>query len=124
MVKAGGFGKELIEKLRNIQQLHEVPSLQTPGDDPHRDRNKPSDMSPRTDEDICILCGTCASVCPTGAVTVEETVTTKGFDCIMCCACVKECPTGARIMDAPPILKIREWLNSNFSERKEPEFFI
>ncbi|MBW1788380.1 MAG: 4Fe-4S binding protein [Deltaproteobacteria bacterium] len=124
MAKAGDFGKAVIEKIRGLKQLNDVPALQVPGDDPHRERNKPADISPSTDEDVCVLCGTCASVCPTEAVTVDEIVTTKGLECILCCACVKNCPTGARVMNAPPIMKIAEWLSTNFKERKEPDIFI
>jgi ferredoxin len=42
----------------------------------------------------CTNCGTCAEVCPVGAVKVNE----KGAyyidpnECIACMACVKECP--------------------------------
>jgi len=57
-------------------------------------------------------------------VTVDERVQPQGLKCILCCACVKNCPTGARILDAPAIQKIREWLAADFSERKEPEIYI
>ena len=124
LAKAADFGKAVIEKVGGLEQLDDAPVLEVPGNDPHRERNKPADISPITNEELCVLCGTCASVCPTAAVTVDETVTTKGLECILCCACVKNCPTGARVMNAPPILKIASWLYDNFSERKEPEVFL
>ncbi|MBW2623600.1 MAG: 4Fe-4S binding protein, partial [Deltaproteobacteria bacterium] len=90
----------------------------------HRERGAPNDASPITDPEICILCGTCASVCPTGAIVVGDEVITDGEACILCCACVKNCPTEARLMEAPGILQVAKFLNANFSKRKEPEIFL
>ena len=122
--KAKRFGEQIRDKLSNFDSVENIPSLEVPGDFPYKERVKAPDMSPVTLEDLCITCGTCASVCPTSAVTVDETVTTRAEDCIRCCACVKSCPTGARVWEHPRIAEITEWLYTNYSERKEPEIFI
>ena len=59
--------------------------------------------APRFDREICIACGMCVSVCPTGALDLEIRNSITGFrrfpvlaaaqKCIGCGACENECPT-------------------------------
>jgi len=122
--KAREFGEAVIKKLSDLKDIKAVDPIQVPGNAPHRERGASNDLSPVSDPEICILCGTCASVCPTGAVEVGDEVVTDGEVCILCCACVKNCPTEARLMEAPAILKVAKWLNTNFNQRKEPALFL
>ncbi len=80
-------------------------------------------VSPMTNEETCTICGTCASVCPTAAITVDESVATEIEPCIRCCACIKSCPEGARDMRDSMWKNIANWLNENCSARKEPQIF-
>ena len=121
---AATFGKQVAEKIGAISDVAAIPIVEVPGDFPYKDRNPPNPISPTTQEDVCTLCETCASVCPTGAITVAESVVTVGEKCILCCACVKNCPSEARVMDHPAMEKAAKWLNSSFSDRKEPKLFI
>lgn len=44
----------------------------------------------------CDLCGKCASVCPTGAVKIDESkLKIDAKKCVACYACVILCPKGA-----------------------------
>ncbi len=45
---------------------------------------------------MCDQCGTCAEVCPTNAIQLNENgaYLIQGEDCIGCNICVEECPTG------------------------------
>lgn len=51
------------------------------------------------DEDKCIHCGHCITLCPTGALFVKDKKTREiGFDkdkCIACEICIKACPPRA-----------------------------
>jgi NAD-dependent dihydropyrimidine dehydrogenase PreA subunit len=46
------------------------------------------------DKELCVDCGACVSVCPTGAVHFEEdrSVTINQSKCIQCALCVDSCP--------------------------------
>jgi ferredoxin len=59
-----------------------------------------------------------------GAITVNEQVMTDPAACILCCACVKSCPEEARVMEAPEITRIDQWLYKNYHTRKDPEIFL
>lgn len=118
------FGQKILEKMTNFSAAADIPAIEVPGNFPYKERGGRGPISPITLEDDCTKCETCASVCPTGAITVAETVETDVDKCTLCCACVKNCPSEARVMDNPNIQKVAEWLNSKFSQRKQPEIFI
>ena len=122
--KAKEFGRMIHEKMHNMGALDEITPLQVPGNFPYKERPARPDVSPVTQEMICIKCEKCASVCPTAAITVGETVVTEPGTCIRCCACIRNCPTGARIMDDPRTRKMAEYLSVNCCERKEPEIYL
>lgn len=118
------FGQSVKQKLDSLQTLDSDVPLEIPGNTPYKERTTRSGISPESISDTCTLCGTCADVCPTAAITVGESVETDKEKCIICCACVKNCPTGSRVMNDPNIQKVTKWLHTNFSARKEPEVFI
>lgn len=72
---------------------------------------KPPKQTPRFDRELCIACGMCVSICPTGALDLEIRNSIKGFrrfpalaaaqKCIGCGACEEECPTRAISMTPP-----------------------
>ncbi|MCP4752126.1 MAG: 4Fe-4S dicluster domain-containing protein [Proteobacteria bacterium] len=81
--------------------LGEQPPLQVPGNVPYKDRRPSGPISPASQTELCTTCETCTSVCPTGAITVTDSVSTDGDACILCCACIKNCPSQARVMAKP-----------------------
>lgn len=124
MEKAEDFGKAVIKKLTDIQNVDDIPSLSVPGNIPYKEKMTFPASAPNTLEDLCTMCGICADVCPKEAITVNDTVETDENLCIRCCACVKECPENARIMDDERIMGVTKWLWENCSQRKEPEVFV
>jgi len=116
---------ELGATIKNrLTEIDEPPKLNIPGNHPYREGAKTGGRNPETDPETCILCGMCARVCPTGCVTVSDTVDTETDDCTACAACVKNCPTGARHWEHEGILKAAKWLATEYGARKEPEFFL
>jgi len=122
--KAKEFGTLIRKKMRRRHFSDELPPLQLPGNFPYKERKNRPKISPVSQETLCTLCGTCATVCPTGAIIVDEKVVTDPNECIFCCSCVKNCPTQARVMEEPRIKQIAERLSRDCRERKEPEVYV
>lgn len=123
--KCRDFARMITEKMKDFKDVNSFSDLKIPGNFPYKER-KPisSDIHPETDKELCTLCGVCADVCPTNAITIQGAVITDGELCTLCCACVKYCPEDARFFDHPAVNAIRDNLVLNCSERKEPEIFL
>lgn len=124
--RAANFGLAVGAKLAGLpsESLAGLPALDVPGNVLYKERPEFAPVAPVTDEVTCTLCGTCAVVCPTAAVTVIDSVTTNEAACIRCCACVKSCPVGARALIAPRIEEVRAWLFANCRRPRTPETFL
>lgn len=124
MQKAVAFGAQVQAKVAALQSIGEIPELNVPGNFPYKENaSKPMPVAPLLDESACTLCGACASVCPTGAIAIDEQVVTNAELCIRCCACIKVCPEKAREIPEGKWKDIARWLNENCAVRKEPQLF-
>jgi len=121
--KAMDFGAKIRDKVAALQSPEAQINLEIPGRFPYEGGARSMAASPVTKKDICTVCGTCAGVCPTAAISINGSVATKIELCIRCCACIKNCPTGARIWIDSRVKNIANWLNENCSTRKEPQIF-
>jgi ferredoxin len=143
--KAERFGKKIKEKYERAEDIKDISPVTGNGKHPYtlhmrgqlRWYNFGELTSPSTNEEVCIKCGKCAEVCPTGAVTIKYVgsnpspslglsilvVSTDEDTCIWCCACVKNCPSGARVM-SKRMLRSQENRWKRGPERKEPETFL
>ena len=121
--KAIDFGAKIKAKVIALQTPDSQTDLNIPGRFPYEGGARAMVVSPVTKEDACTVCGTCAEVCPTAAISVNGSVDTKVELCIRCSACIKNCPTGARVWEDSMMKTIAKWLNENCSARKEPQVF-
>lgn len=131
--KAFLFGKQIADMLtrddapdkNNLDKKLEKNALvHVPGNFPYRDGMGPGAFSFIEVTDDCDDCGICVTACPKDAVDAADTYSTIDEKCIFCCACIKACPQEARIFKEGPIREKAKWLNENFGEPKEPEFFL
>lgn len=73
----------------------------------------------------CIQCGSCQSVCPTGAIRLENgEVITSTEQCILCMACTSACAKQARILPPPFQEQLGQMLSALISVRSENEYFL
>ncbi|MCC8194429.1 MAG: 4Fe-4S binding protein [Deltaproteobacteria bacterium] len=93
-----------------------------PGEYPYRKEMLRANAAPRAAEG-CTRCGTCAKVCPTGAIDAAAPEGADDAACIVCMACIKACPESIRRPTHPTYEKSREWLRATCMRRKEPLFF-
>jgi ferredoxin len=122
--KAIDFGVKVKDKVIALQSPDAQIDLEIPGRFPYEaDGALAMAVSPVTKEETCTVCGTCARVCPTAAISINESVATKIQLCIRCCACIKSCPEEARVIENEMWKNIGTWLNENCSARKEPQVF-
>ena len=118
------FGKSISDIIQKNKNMDDINLIDVPGNFPYKERVTPSKAATSTDNDACTMCETCATVCPTEAITYEDEVITDNEKCILCCACVKICPTEARGLEVPPLLEKIKLLSENCKEPKKPELFI
>jgi ferredoxin len=122
--RAMDFGAGIKDKIAALKSIDGQTELEIPGSYPYKAGGaRPMAVAPVTLEDTCTVCGTCASVCPTAAISINGSVATEIELCIRCCACIKSCPEDARIMEDDKWKNIAAWLNENCSTRKEPQMF-
>lgn len=121
--KINQFTKLAIEKIENYRNNHEnFEEIVIPGNKPYREI-KGVPIKPSADKN-CIDCGTCATLCPTGSIAIENPRKTDKTKCISCTACIYACPEHARHFNKMKHRVAEKVFAKNNNERKEPEFFL
>jgi ferredoxin/menaquinone-dependent protoporphyrinogen IX oxidase len=118
------FGRKINEKLRTLSAVDYISDVKIPGSYPYRGDNKLWCVDFIEVSDECIQCGTCAELCPVGAIDSEESNLIDKGKCITCCACIKNCPQNARTMKPGSVKDAAVRLHNLYKERKEPVFYI
>lgn len=118
--KALEFGKVIREKLEGGTYSHDI---EVKGNFPYKAEMPKMVFAPEPNEN-CVDCGSCASVCPTGAIDIDNHRKIVPEKCIRCYACVRTCRFNGRELVGNPLAKILNFLETTCLDRKEPEIFI
>lgn len=97
-------------------------TLRIKGNIPYREAK--GAVPPLSVDDSCTLCGLCADICPTGAISMDTAIHRDTGRCIACTACIAVCPTGAQGFRGSVYEAAEKMFMEKFSARKEPEFFV
>lgn len=118
-MKLAEWGKRILECASKGALLKSAPGA-------YPDWVFPPGMDPRpiTDKGKCLNCGTCATVCPAGAIPADEPSLTNVEECIFCGACAKYCPEKARVMGNEAFHEFGKPHLVEAAKRKEPELFL
>lgn len=114
-----GFGRQIFDAVQNNQL---PPELHIPGNHPYRTFGGVG-IIPMPDES-CTSCGTCAGLCPTGAISAHNPAQVDGGLCISCMRCVSVCPTSSRHVQPEKITATEKKLAKLCADRKSNAFFL
>jgi ferredoxin len=87
------------------------------------ERHRPTIRVSEHDADLCDDCGNCVHVCPTGSIDPESYLI-EDETCIRCFACTSVCASGAKTKIVQPAEKLATWFTHRSTERGEPLLFF
>lgn len=121
MLLIDDFAAKVKDTIVSLASLDSSLNLCVKGNKPYRQRqNIPIHPSANN---LCNKCGTCARLCPAGAISLESPQKTDKNKCISCSRCIVVCPQKARNFRGL-LYKLASWkFKKNFSARKELSFF-
>jgi len=115
---AGAFGAAVMNKLAGGEEG----PVQVPGNRAYKSY-KGLPFHPKASKE-CVRCGTCAKLCPVGAIPTEDPSLTDEKRCITCMRCVEVCPQKARALPAPAKMAAAASLAAVTKEPRQPETFL
>jgi len=116
------FGRAIRMKLQSLPSAEQAEGVEVPGHRPYRERVPRLSVDFVAVGDACVQCGTCAEICPAGAIDPDDSSRVQQEGCIYCCACIKSCPESARTMQA--LKDVARNLSKEYRTRKEPKCFV
>jgi ferredoxin len=122
IMKAIDYGKRIKTIIDNKNSGKN--ELKVPGKFPYKEKKAKPIVEITTNQNSCIICNKCITVCPIEAIPKDNPFFTDGEKCIRCAACIKICPTQARTFVDETSLEIANRLFETCKARKEPEIFL
>jgi ferredoxin len=87
------------------------------------ERHRPTIRVSEHNTQLCDDCGSCVHVCPTGSIDPESYLI-EDETCIRCFACTSVCASGAKTKIVQPAEKLATWFTHRSTERGEPLLFF
>ena len=120
--KIKNFGETILTSIHNIETTIEIPDFPVKGNPDYRKSNGVL-LKPAAGE-ACTGCGICSIKCPVHTIPGEAPSETDEETCISCMRCISVCPVGARNLDHSKVSRLSQALAEEFKERKESELFL
>jgi NAD-dependent dihydropyrimidine dehydrogenase PreA subunit len=114
---------KIADKILQVKAGDDIEDLEVKGNFPYKERAELPPAFQKTTDD-CILCMSCSENCPTDAIDEIDPTKIDQGKCIICCSCIKICLVNAKHIGNEKILGLKDMLEENFMEPKEPELFI
>jgi len=127
--KAEEFGKDIIEKMKEIENLNDVLLKIPQGKLPLMAKILPKNSAriftktPFADMSKCNHCGVCVKLCPMDAIN-KDTLEINENKCIRCFSCVKRCAKKARKIIYRPNFIVSKMLKSKNKIKKASLIYL
>lgn len=115
--------KDIRKFAESVKNSTSTENVHVPGNRPYKpEMNVPAALISLPS---CTMCGECAAVCPTDAISIADgTVVTDAKKCILCMACTHACARHARILPPPLQQKLEQMLGALKNVRNKNEMFL
>ena len=115
------FASQIVDKLKRVKGGIPAP-IEVKGNPDYKPYNGVP-LKPHATR-ACNRCGTCAALCPVGAIPLDNPSKTNTSKCISCMRCIAVCPQQARKVSKLKVALSIRMLKKACESRKEPELFI
>ena len=115
------FASQIVDKLKLVKGGIPAP-IEVKGNPDYKPYNGVP-LKPHATR-ACNRCGTCAALCPVGAIPLDNPQKTDTKKCISCMRCIAVCPHQARKVSKLKVGLSTRMLKKACEVRKEPELFI
>ena len=127
--KAKEFGKSIMEKIQNINNLKDITLKIPQGKLPLMAKIVPKNSArlftktPFADMTKCSHCNVCVKLCPMSAID-KETLEIDEEQCLRCFCCVKRCPKKARKIIYSPKFIVSKILTAKNKIKRVPKIYL
>ena len=115
------FASQIVDKLKRVKGGIPAP-IEVKGNPDYKPYNGVP-LKPHATR-ACNRCGTCAALCPVGAIPLDNPQKTDTEKCMRCMRCIAVCPHQARKVSKLKVALSIQMKKKACEGRKEPELFI
>ena len=113
------FSKDIAELIANRKDAKD---FIVPGNSQYREYSGVP-FKPKADKD-CTKCGQCAEKCPVQAIPRDNPASLDEEKCISCMRCITVCPQNARKLNKAVLFAASQAMKKAFADRKQNELYL